>query len=321
MKRAAARLLFAFAAFAAALAASGDRLTRAEILDRLKAPAYTKVDGLVRVYADCPADMRREYQMPAASFAAAVCRSLYSHFRLRPWRFAQPGIVIHVGGERTNDTTVAVAPQTRKDGSRFMRIDLVAPAYSDIDAFRIAVVRGFMLAVKKEEIDDKTAFDLLLEADPEARVEIRYAEVKRWLRGEKTHGDDEDMLKLCRSVLDPGDARASDVLRFASRLYLYPATYDMPFAGRYHCCTFAEAVELAKEDPRVRLAAFIKASQIVIFGGGRGEELAAAAEEYSRFLFALAAGKEDAASLRKRLEDADLKLNIALEKARERHPQ
>lgn len=318
------RALFAALAplFAAAiLPASAAPLTRAEIIDRLKAPVYTKVDGLVKVYADCPPDMRREYQMPAASFAASVCRSLYSGLHERPRRFAQPGIVVHIGSSRTNDATVAAAPHTRADGSRFMRIDLPAPAYSDLDAFRLAVVRGFVLAVRDREIDESEALETLLGADPRARMEINYAEIRRWLRGEKIRGDDEDMLKLCRSVLDPGDAHPSDVLRFASRLYLYPATYDKPFAGRYHCCTFAQAVELSDDDPRVRFAALFKASQIMIFGGGRGEELAAAAEAYSRFLFALAAAKDSAADLLGMLEDADMKLNIAFEKARERHPQ
>ena len=52
-------------------------LTRAEVLERFKAAPITKVDGLVRVVADCPADMRREFQEPVASFVADVCRTLY----------------------------------------------------------------------------------------------------------------------------------------------------------------------------------------------------------------------------------------------------
>lgn len=302
-----------------ALAIAGN-MPRAELLARLKAPAITKVNGLVRVFADCPEDMRREYQMPAASFAANTCRSLYAHFKIAPPRFAEPGIIVHVGDERTNDTSVVSAAATRRDGTRFTRIRLNAPAYSDLEKFRLAVVRAFMFAVKGEEIDDKAAFAVLIEADPQARTEMHYAEIDRWLHGEKTHGDDEEMLKLCRSVLDPGDARPSDVLRFASRLFLYPASFDKPFAGGRDSCTFAQAIELAKEDPRVRLAALEKAPQMVLFGGGRGEELCAAAESYSRFLFAIARGKDDAGALREMLADAELKLNIALEKARENHP-
>ena len=36
-------------------------LTRAEILERFKAPVVTQSDGLVKVYANCPEDMRREF--------------------------------------------------------------------------------------------------------------------------------------------------------------------------------------------------------------------------------------------------------------------
>ena len=32
-------------------------LTRAEIIERFKAPVATRVDGLVEVFADCPTDM------------------------------------------------------------------------------------------------------------------------------------------------------------------------------------------------------------------------------------------------------------------------
>ena len=35
-------------------------LTRAELIERFKAPPLTKVSGLVQVVADCPAEMRRE---------------------------------------------------------------------------------------------------------------------------------------------------------------------------------------------------------------------------------------------------------------------
>ena len=47
-------------------------LTRAELVARMKAPVLTMTEGLVKVYADCPEDMRRDYQMPVARFAADV---------------------------------------------------------------------------------------------------------------------------------------------------------------------------------------------------------------------------------------------------------
>ena len=34
-------------------------LTKAEIIDRFRAAPVTQLDGLVQVYGDCPADMRR----------------------------------------------------------------------------------------------------------------------------------------------------------------------------------------------------------------------------------------------------------------------
>ena len=51
-------------------------LTRAEILERFRAPVVTQADGLVKVYADCPDDMRREYQGPIGSFAAETVKTL-----------------------------------------------------------------------------------------------------------------------------------------------------------------------------------------------------------------------------------------------------
>ena len=53
-------------------------LTRAEIIDRFKAAPVTQLDGLVQVYGDCPADMRRDFQLPVASFASGICRKLYA---------------------------------------------------------------------------------------------------------------------------------------------------------------------------------------------------------------------------------------------------
>ena len=52
-------------------------LTRAEILERFRAPVVTQADGLVKVYADCPEDLRRDYQGPIGSFAAETVKTLY----------------------------------------------------------------------------------------------------------------------------------------------------------------------------------------------------------------------------------------------------
>ena len=77
-------------------------LTRAELLDRLKAPPVTQLDGLVQVYGDCPADMRREYQLPIASYVSDICRRLYAADNMRPQKFTDPGIVVRIGDVRTN---------------------------------------------------------------------------------------------------------------------------------------------------------------------------------------------------------------------------
>ena len=53
-------------------------LTRAEIIERMRTPPITMVQGLVSVYADCDAEQRREYQQPVAAFAANICRTMYA---------------------------------------------------------------------------------------------------------------------------------------------------------------------------------------------------------------------------------------------------
>jgi len=88
-------------------------LTRAEILERFKAAPVTKVSGLVQVVADCPADMRREFQGPVATFVADVCRTLYRAENAHERPFVAPGIVVYVGDVRTNVTAVVVKPRTR----------------------------------------------------------------------------------------------------------------------------------------------------------------------------------------------------------------
>lgn len=301
--------------FAAVLAAA---LSRAEIIERFKSPPITKVEGLVQVFADCPADMRSEFQAPIAGFAADVCKSLYGAMMQKPSRFAAPGIVVHVGDIRTNTTEIVVRESKRADGSYCTRIYLLAPGYADLAKLRIAVAKAFLLAVKGESVDDAAAERAIRDADPALKVEFKYAEIERWMRGEAVEGDDEEMLRLCRAVLVPGVARQSDILRFASRLNLYPPSYDRPFCGKYTSCDFAQALELAEADPLVRFMALAKSSQIVLFGGGRGEELYEAAKAYSDFLIEVARWKKSKKELRDMLDAADLKLNVAMESARKR---
>lgn len=301
-------------------------LTRAEIIERFKTPAITKANGLVQVFADCPADMRREFQMPVADFAAEICRKLEAKEGMKSPRFAEPGVVIYIGEERTNRTDVIVKKITRGNGAEFTRIYLPAPAFSDIVRLRLEVVKAFYRGTAGKEIDDDAALDAIIASDPELKVNDEYARLGEWMTGGGQHGIfkdgsasaiDDEYLKLARTVIKPGTARREDVLRFASRLRLYPKTFDSPFAGRYRDCTFAEAIDLAAVDPRIRLVAYDKAPLVVAYGGGRSEELSAAAVAYSEFLLDLLRQTKTKDELRTQLDEADTLLNIALEKARE----
>ena len=291
-------------------------LTRAEIIERFRAPAITKAGGLVQVFADCPRDMREEFQIPVASFVADICRTLEASEGMKDARFANPGIVVHVGDERTNRTDVIVRTKERDNGEKYTKIYLPAPGFSDVERLRIETVKAFYLAARGKTLDDEAAFEAMIASDPLLKAESEYAKIARWARGVES-GDDEEYLKLARSVLIPGVAKPDDVLRFASRLMLYPEKFNYPFCGKFHSCPFREAIEFAAIDPRIRLAAYAKAPIMVAYGGGRGEELAAAADAYSNFLFALAKYTATKEELSQMLEDADIKLNIALEKARE----
>lgn len=293
-------------------------LTRAEMIERFKAPPLTKVAGLVQVVANCPSDMRREFQSPISSFAADVCNNLYRMDRLHPKAFSEPGILVYIGDGRTNDTRVVVRREVRDSGARFTRIFLPAPATADLDRLRTEIARAYALAVKDEDIDAEAAARLVRTSDPKLKVDYEYEQIERWLRGEPVDGDDREMLRLCRSVLEPGVARESDVLRFASRLYLYPESYGRPFCGTFRYCPFDLAIRNLKTDPRLRYHAYVKAPQILAFGGGRGEALARAAEAYSHLLFEMARDEKPAEELLKMLDEADVMLDIALEEARKR---
>lgn len=302
--------------FSAVLLAAA--LSRAELIERFKAPPLTKVSGLVQVIADCPADMRSEYQSPIATFAADICRNLYRADRTQPLPFKEPAIVVTIGDGRTNDTRVVVRESVRKSGQRYTRLILPAPGSADLACLRTEIARAYFRAVKNEEIDAAAAHRAILRADPSIKADYDYDQIERWLRGERVDGDDEEMFRLYRAVLVPGAARPSDVLRFASRLMLYPECYDLPFCGRYRACTFAEAIRWRNVDPRLRLHAFLKAPQLTVFGGGRGEDLSAAAAAYAQFLFDLARNEKSEEELQAQLDEAERLLQTALEEARKR---
>ena len=67
----------------------------------------------------------------------------------------------------------------------------------------------------------------------------------------------------------------------------------------------------------MRVLALRKASEITAYGGGRGDDMTAAASAYTRFLLALADGESGEDDLMKLLDDADALLNVAYEKSRQ----
>lgn len=289
-------------------------LTRAEIVERFKAPVVTQAEGLVQVFANCPEDMRREYQSPIARFAADTVYALYGGVRKRPVRFRRPGIVIHVGDVRTNLTEVVSRVSTNADRV-VSRIYVKSPGSADLDRLRTEVVKAFYRSVENVELPDADAVLAYRRAVPALRIADERQRLELWLRGRGDVTDDEEGLRLMRKVFAPGQASRRDVLIFASRLYLYPPWHDMRFAGRLDCLSFREAITCAKVDPFVRIVAAVKSKELPVFGGGRSEELTAAALSYREFLLALARGETEEVELAKLLDDADVKLNVAFEQA------
>ena len=288
-------------------------LTRAEILERFRAPVVTQADGLVQVYADCPEDMRREYQSPIASFAAETVKTLYQGLAKKPGRFDRAGILIHVGDVRTNLTEVTAQVSTN-DNRVVTRIRVKAPGYADLYRLRLEIVRAFFRSVEKREVAEQEAVAAYRRGNPALRVLDERMKLEDWLAGRGTK-DDEEGLRLMRRVFEPGKSSPRDILIFASRLYLYPPQYDIRFLGRFDRLSFREAIRFGRTDAGVRLVAYRKALELPVQGGGRSPELAAAANAYQAFLFALARGETDEKGLRRLLDDADERLNVAYEKS------
>ena len=299
---------------AIALAALCLALTRAEIIERMRAPVITQADGLVQVFADCPEDMRREYQMPIASFAADTVKTLYRGLGRRSERFPRPGVIIHVGDVRTNLAEVVVRVATNENRA-VTRLYVRSPGYADLARLRLEVIKGFYRSVERRELSDADAIAAYRRSDPALRIRDDRLRLETWLDG-RGGLDDEEGLRLMRKVLEPGRASRRDVLTFASRLYLYPPAYDLRFLGRFDSLDFHEALRLARVDPTIRLIAAQKSLEVPVFGGGHGAELTAAALAYEVFLRELGSGERDDKELAALLEDADVKLNVAYEKAR-----
>ena len=288
-------------------------LSRAEIIERFKAPVITQADGLVQVYADCPEDMRREYQQPIARFAAETVKTLYLGLARKPERFQKAGIVIRIGDVRTNLTEVASRAVTN-DAVVTSRIDVKAPGTADLYRLRLEIIRAFFRSVEKREISEEDAVVAYRKGNPELRALDERMNLEDWLAGRKVMDDDEG-LKLMRRVFEPGKSSPRDILIFASRLYLYPPQYDLRFLGKFDRLSFAEALRFGRIDPLVRLVAYRKALELPVLGGGKSPELRSAADAYQSFLFAFAKGEAGEKELKTLLDAADEKLNVAFEKA------
>ena len=288
-------------------------LTRAEIIERFRAPVVTQADGLVQVYADCPEDMRREYQGPIASFAAETVKTLYQGLAKKPVRFEKPEVLIHIGDVRTNVTDVT-AQVTTNDSRVISRIRVKAPGYADLYRLRLEVVRAFFRSVAKREITEEEAVAAYRKGDPALRAFDERMTLEDWLAGRGTK-DDEEGLRLMRRVFEPGKSSPRDILIFASRLYLYPPQHDVRLLGKFDRLSFRDAVRFGRIDPLVRILAYQKAVELPVLGGGRSPELAAAADAYQAFLFAFARGETDEKRLKALLDDADEMLNVAFERA------
>lgn len=289
-------------------------LTRAEIVARMRAPVITQADGLVQVYAYCAEDQRREYQTPIARFAAETVGQLYRGLGRRPVHVRQAGIVIHIGDVRTNVADVVVRVTTN-DSRVVSRLYVRSPGYADLRRLRLEVVKAFYRCVEQRELSDAEAVVAYRRADPALRVADERQRLETWLATGRGL-DDEEGLKMMRRIFEPGKASARDVLIFASRLFLYPPGYDLRFLGRFHGLSFSEALAYARLDPTIRIMAALKARELPVFGGGRGDAMSAAADAYQAFLLALAAGEKDDRELRAMLDEADIKLNVAMEESR-----
>lgn len=288
-------------------------LTRAEIIDRFRAPPIVQVDGLVQVRAECNAEMRRQFQLPIAGFAADICRRLYAAENLRERHFAEPGIVIVIGDLVTNVTNVVTRSETRADGSLWTRILVPAPGYADRAALTLSVTKGYYRAVHSQDLSSKAALESFRATCPEMKAEDEYQKLQEWYDGKRGKEDDEKFLKLQRAVLQPGVATKHDVEIYASRLFFYPTTFEDKFCGKFDCVSFREAIPLAKIDPRLRLAAYRKIQEVMLFASGRGEKMSAAGVAYAAFLNELYKYEKTEAELTALLDAAEIVLKGVLE--------
>ena len=291
-------------------------LTRAEIVERMRAPVVTYADGMVQVFANCPEDMRREFQSPIARFAANTIECAYQGLRERPVKFRSPGIIIHVGDVRTNRVDIYSRVTTNEERI-VTRIYVKSPAHADLDRLRLEVMKGFYRAFRHEELSDKAAEKAYRNGNPQLRIDDERRELEEWLNG-RGKISDEEALKRMRKIIEPGVASRRDILTFASRLSLRPRYYDELLLDKYRSLTFGELIKVGGDDKELRALAVEKAQELIIFGGGRGEALSRSSLAYAYLLSEFVKGEKSQEELLVILEKADSLLAIALENTKKK---
>lgn len=146
----------------------------------------------------------------------------------------------------------------------------------------------------------------------------------RWL-AEKLTGEtepslqdrasDERLVRLARSVLEPGGCGKWDADFFSSRMMLYSPAFAAKLVGGDYSCSYRQALAAGESNLAVRAAALLKARELPLYALGRGERLQDVAKTYQRFLLGVAAG-EDQEKLARFLDLADSKMEAVYEENR-----
>ena len=129
-------------AFSVALAALAVASARADAFVAPKAAMSS--DGFIRVVAtDDPRD-EVGFRLPILAFAGKAVDAISKAFDIKRERVPEPRLVIYAMDGRTNDTRVIVRNETRKNGSRVVKIFLPSPGYSDLEELRVGIARSFL---------------------------------------------------------------------------------------------------------------------------------------------------------------------------------
>jgi len=129
-------------AIAAAIAIMAVESVRADLSFAPK--AVVSSDGFVRVVAEDDPRDEIGFRGPILAFAGKTLDGIATAFDLKRTRTSEPGLVIYAMGGRTNDTRVILRSETRRNGSKVLKIFLPSPGYSDIEELRMGIARSFL---------------------------------------------------------------------------------------------------------------------------------------------------------------------------------